>query len=781
MTQGMQQGALPETERALQQAVQQHQAGQLQIAENLYRKILHLNPNQPDANHNLGVLAVQCNQPECALPYLLTALKTDPTREQYWISYIDALLQAGRLEDAGRMIALARQQGLADEAMTSLTLRLESCAKPASDIQPAPSALDAEKDKPKLAASRKIKPSSKEVKALSDRLDKRQYPEAIHLAKIMTEHYPMYPYGWKALGTALEKTGQPAASLSAMQKAAELSPGDAEPYNHMGNTQLNLGRANEAAASYRTFLKIRPGDAAVHCNLGVALRQMGFLADAESSYRRAMKINPHFAEAHNNLGNTLKDLGRYEEAEASFRHALRIRPSYAEALNNLGATLKELRKYDDAVVCFRQALSLNPAYAEAHNNLGYALRELGKLDQALASCRHALELKPDYADAHNNLGGILKEMGKIDESMASCLRALEIKPDFAVAYNNLGTMLLTRGDTSPAIDSYSHALALQPDYILARVNLGYAQLACGQLSEGWKNHEYRTCINKTRFPYTPYWSGEPLQDRTILIWGEQGIGDEIMFASLFPEIIEQAGHCIIECAPKLVPLFTRSFPDAQIIEKTTPPHPATQSGIDYQCASGSLALWLRPMLTSFPQKNNFLMADPTRVACWKNRFASLGPGPKIGINWRSSQMSCERNLHYTTLDQWGPIFHTQGVHFINLQYDECSAELNEARLRFVLPLHAFPEVDMYNDLDETAALIQALDLVICAPTTVSSIAAGLGINTWVMAYGVIWATHGTDHDLWFPSLHYFRRRWDQPWEEIIGQVAGQAGHLEQSA
>jgi Tfp pilus assembly protein PilF len=566
-------------------------------------------------------------------------------------------------------------------------------------------------------------------------------------------------------------------ALLPMQKAVTLMPNDAESHNILGNILQTLGLADQSAACYRNVIDIKPDDAYAHCNLGVILRQQGCLNEAESSYRRALLIHPSFAEAHNNLGNTLKDLGRLDEAAISYRQALSLKPEYAAAHNNLGATLKELGKPDDSAESFRRALEINPEYAEAHNNLSTALKELGQFHEALTTCRRALQINPNYADAHSNLGGIQKELGQIDEAEASCHRALLIKPDLAVAHNNLANALQTRGNSEAAIASYNQALALKPGDTMARYNLGYAQLACGQLTEGWQNYAFRICIDKNKFPFIEPWAGEDLVGKSILISGEQGIGDEIMFASLFSEIIARAGCCIIECAPKLVPLFTRSFSGAQVIPKTEPPHPVTYSGIDYQSDSGSLAQWLRPTLTSFPQRNNFLKSDPARVAYWKTRISDLGNGPKIGINWRSGLQTGERSLHYTSLNQWKPIFSPPAVHFINLQYDECSSELNEVREKFGIPVHNFNEVDMYNDLDETAALIQALDLVICAPTAVSSIAAAMGINTWIMSYGTPWTCHGTEHDCWFPSVRYFKREWNQNWDEIIEHVASQLNSL----
>ncbi len=779
----LQQALTLKIEHALQQAVAQHQAGSLQGAEDLYRAILQVDPDQPDANHNLGVLLVQISQPSAALPHFLAALNADATKGQYWISYIDALIQASQLADARQILTLVRQQGLEGEEVDALALRLGSSKQTVafSDVDMSVIAPDVtektkgtkRKAKAKPATDRKKHPSVQEMNTLSVLFSKGRYAEAAGLARKMTERFPFHPYGWKALGAACRQIGRNTDALMAMQKAAELAPDDIESHNNLGNILLESGRIEEALSSFRQVIEIKPDNTDAHCNLGVALRQLGRLNEAQASYRRALQINPSFAQAHNNLGNTLKDLGRFNEAEVCYRDALAIKPDYSEAHNNLGATLRELGKLDEAVACYRCALAIKPDYAEAHSNLGFALRDLGQFDEALASCHRALELKPDYADAHGNLGGILKELGQLDDAIASCREALAIKPDLVIAHNNLGNALQTRGDSAAAITSYRQALTLKPDSIMARYNLGYAQLACGQLTEGWENHEFRTCIDRTRFTQLPYWAGESLTDKSILLWSEQGVGDDIIFASLFSEIIARADRCIIECAPKLVPLFTRSFPDAQVIAKSDPPHPATQIGIDYQCAAGSLAQWLRPTLASFPHHNTYLIPDPARVTYWKIRLAELGSGPKIGFSWRSSLMTGERPLSCTTLDQWGPILTIPGVHFINLQYDECSAELDEARQRFGVPLHNFTEVDMYNDLDETAALIRALDLVITAPTSIYALTAGLGVNTWAMTYGIAWLSHGTEYFPWFPTLRYFSRQWNQTWNETIEYISEQ--------
>jgi hypothetical protein len=255
------------------------------------------------------------------------------------------------------------------------------------------------------------------------------------------------------------------------------------------------------------------------------------------------------------------------------------------------------------------------------------------------------------------------------------------------------------------------------------------------------------------------------------VWKEHSVGTQIVFAGMFPDLIARAGYCIVECTAKLVPLFARSFPDCDVVPRTDPPHPDTQHGIDFQIPSGGLARWLRTGLATFPRHQGYLAADPARVAWWKERLQKLGAGPKIGFSWRSIITRGERALDCTALDQWGAILRTPGARFVCLQYDECSAELGAAQAEFGVSLHRFGELDLFNDLDDAAALISALDLVISAPTAIADLSAALGTPTWRLDYGVDWKMHNAGHHPWFPAMRRFTRSLHQPWEEVIKKVA----------
>ena len=404
-------------QRALQQGIAAHKENKLQEAERFYRVILNSQPTHPVANHNLGVLAVSGNKTNSALPLFKIALESNPKKEQFWLSYIDALIKENQFENAKQVIEQGKKNGVAGEKLTTLEAQL------------------AAKTKPKNANS--ISPSLQQLSNLLRYYQNGRYGDAEKLAVSITQEFPNHPFSWKILGALLGQTGRKAEALKANQKAVELAPQEAATHHNLGITQQELGRLGEAEASLRQSIALKPNFAEAHYNLGITLKTLGRLEEAEASYRQAMGFKPDYAEAHNGLGITLKALGRLEEAEASYRQAIAFKPDYTKAHYNLGIMLQELPRSEEAEASYRQAIALNPDFAEAHYNLGITLSAMGRLEEAEAKYRHAIALKPDYAEAHNNLGITLKALGRLDEAIDCYEHAIKITPNSAVAESNL--------------------------------------------------------------------------------------------------------------------------------------------------------------------------------------------------------------------------------------------------------------------------------------------------------------------------------------------------------
>jgi tetratricopeptide (TPR) repeat protein len=413
-------------EQALQQGVAAHKEGKLEDAERLYRAILKSQPAHPDANHNLALIAVSANKADAALPLFKTALETNPKIEQFWLSYIDALIKEKQFESLKQVLEQAKKQGVAREKLNVLEAQLASINK--------------QENVSRLSSSQQ------QLSNLLEHYQNGRFGDAEKLAVSFTQEFPQHPFGWKVLGAVLGQTGRKSEAVDANQTAVALSPKDAE----------------------------------AHYNLGVTLKELGRLEEAVASYTQAIAFEPDYTEAHNNMGVTLKELGRLDEAVASYTQAIAFELDYAEAHNNMGITLQELGRLEEAEASYTQAIELKLDFAEAHSNLGNMLKELGRLDEAEASYTQAIALKPDFAEAHSNLGITLSELGRFAEAEASCIQAIDLKPDFSEAHNNLGVLLFESGKYNLAaeqfelIDTHNSKLyAIQCSYLQDEENIFY--------------------------------------------------------------------------------------------------------------------------------------------------------------------------------------------------------------------------------------------------------------------------------------------------------------------
>lgn len=378
-------------EQALLQAIAHHQAGQLQDAERVYRAILQDQPTHPDANHNLGVLAVQVKQLATGLQHFRAALEANPSQGQYWLSYIDALIQDDQPDAALRLLEQGRQRGLQGEKVDALAARLTGGVPAKAQSNGARSACAFED------AFQTVEPGLQEITAVMAMFTAGRYKETAALAQALTVSYPLHGFGWKVLGAALKQMGQGADALPPMRRAAELAPGDAESQNNLGISLMDLGQLDGAELRFRMALEIKPDFADAYNNLGNLLKNMRRLSEAEGCYRLALEIKPDYAEVHNNLGNTLHELHRLDKAEASCRRALEIKPDYANAHNNLGNALRDQGWLEEAEASYLRALDSNPGYGRALCNLGHTYCDLDDMRQAAIAYQKALAVDPTHS------------------------------------------------------------------------------------------------------------------------------------------------------------------------------------------------------------------------------------------------------------------------------------------------------------------------------------------------------------------------------------------------
>ena len=418
----VQEGGERTVAEALSEAGNHHRQGRHAQAEQLYRAILSAHPAHPDANHNLGVLAVQLGKPALGLPHLKAAVEAAPAQGPFRLDYAEGLLAAGHPAEALRIMESALSEGVGD-----LSTAAGVCERA-------------------LIALHQSAPPSQSLEA----------------SIRFTGRWPDRPIGWKLRFKCHSALGRIEEALGDLRHLTSLDPQDADAHLGLGAQLQLIGRPEEAEAACRRALAIRPDYARAHNVLGATLADLGRLEEAESACNEALAIQPDYAEALDNLGGILRQRGRAEEAESALRRALAARPDYAAAHNNLGNTLRDLGRLDEAQTAYLQALAIAPELAEAHANLANLLREQGRLEEAESTCRQALGIKPDDARAHMVLGAVLDDLGRIEEAEAAYRRALEIDDSFAEGHANLGTLLDAQGRQEEALACYDRAIALKP-------------------------------------------------------------------------------------------------------------------------------------------------------------------------------------------------------------------------------------------------------------------------------------------------------------------------------
>lgn len=356
---------------------------------------------------------------------------------------------------------------------------------------------------------------------------------------------------------------------------------------------------------------------------------------------------------------------------------------------------------------------------------------------------------------------------------------LLVQPDRADLWNRRAIAWIQGAAPRRAQVAARRALALNPADAGAAWCLAQAALMAGDLATGWRWYEAGFAIG-ARWPdrrhVLPPWRGEPLAGRRLLVWSEQGVGDQLLLASCLSDLLARTDACVIETIPRLVPLFARSFPGAEVRAQIYDLARADFQEVgdcDCQISLGTLPALVRRRLADFPNHAGYLVPDPERVAAWRNHLAALGPGLKVGIAWRSRANSPHNDRFHSRLDAWGPVLGIPGIHFVNLQYEDAEAELLDAEARFGVSIHRLPGVDLMNDLDEMAAVSQALDLVVATFASAAEMAGSVGTPVLMLApTRVNYKYLGSDRLPWLPSITpFFRERWGEDWHRVLGKVA----------
>lgn len=517
----------------------------------------------------------------------------------------------------------------------------------------------------------------------------------------------------------------------------------------------------------RSGVEQAPEDVQLRLQLFGLLRSMNNPIDARVEIETAARLAPTDARVQRELGRLECWVDLPAAAERHFRAAIALDPGTITYRLDLGHHLLDQKQFDDVIEFLRKTATQFPEAAAVHALLGHSLRWHGRHEEALTSLTRALELDPDNASAMVDIAKLNEELGDCESGLHFYRRAAEIR--------------------GPSFSATRYC---------------YALLGAGRVREAWAANFNR--VEHRAFAALPgirAWGGESLEGKSIMVIGENGVGDQIRDATSFADLIAIAGHVTITCDPRLVPLFQRSFPQAAFLPVLREHRVANFERMlsqliderayrkmqehNYCVLSPDLLYYFRGANELWGHKRCYLKPDSGLHERWRERVSLLGPGLKIGISWRSGALNYNRECLYTRILDWGPILRLPGVKFVNLQYDECQEEIRAVEKQFGVRIHGWDDLNRKDDFEGVSALLQQLDLVLSPNTTVTEHAGALGVPTLYMVRVPIAYDHWrrkdtTGQDRMYPSVRHIYG--DRPWDtaSLVANTAAEIRKLGQA-
>ena len=664
------------------------------------------------------------------------------------------------------------------------------------------------KNKKAIQGYQKLKnPPQVEIDRLISLFNSNQLRAAVSLGATLKRQFPGALILYEILGAANLSLGLVDDTIKNYQKVLELNPKHTDAYNNLGMAFYEQGKFAEAAESYQKAVELEPSFANAHYNLGNAFKQIGDLKKAIESYRSSLAINSNDIEILSEYGNALRNYGEFEKAIECYKKILALNPSLIDIQTYLDDTIKEKKEifneikkeiiqessipetaqfmHQIAILFYgkgnierslenlESAIKIHPTYDDAYVTLGIVLSKTEKIEKVIDSYIRAIKVNPDNAKAYNNLGTTLKERGEIKTAIKYYQEALKIKPDYALAFSNLGSALQEIGDVDAAIDSYENALKIKPNSVEVHYNQSLAYLYNGDFKLGWAKYEWRWQRDKWSRIHLqstkPLWN--PAEKNRVLLWAEQGIGDEIMFASVISDLYASCSKLIVKIDKRLIPIFRRSFPDD--IDFRLRDETVSETEYDAHVPMGSLPLHFRQTSDSFkPSAKGWLSACDTKASRLRKELLSDGSETLIGISWHSSNYRNGAEKKVMDLTQLAKKLHAPKVKLINLQYGEVDKELDSLQKETGIEVVQVPDIDNMDNIDDLAALIMACDKVVSISNVTIHLAGALGKEAHILLASLCdwrWGQSGNS-SYWYNSVRLCRQTKVGNWHDALRQL-----------
>lgn len=477
--------SLPED--GMECAIYLQQQWRFEDARKKYEELLRGNPEDASALHNIGVLfSVQLLEPSTALPYFEAALNINPTRLQFWFSYIDALIKADALEVAEHVLSLASGYGLNDLQIASFERDIRLARTTVNDLVAVALKKAAPLPEPQpvqAVASVGDEPSIADLQQLLSLFNQKKYERAIKNASTLLVRFPTSASVWRLLAESEKRAGHWQKALEAYRQAASLLPADASAQMLWADALLGAGQQHEAAAVLQRILRMQPDYAAAHAKMGQVFQAQGALEEAVQSYARALQQEPNNPIFLEKFGATLRLQGDQDGALVCFKAAVDASPNSAELLDAYGVTLRNQERLGAAENAFRQALKIHPGYTQALRNLCHLLEVHGRFAEAEAGLLRCAEIDNESPESLYEIGRNLVQQKKEDEALEWLRRAIKAQPDYAAAHITLSAALNATEDPLAAMEEIKASIKVLPNIPHLHTNLGIVNLSLSRADD----------------------------------------------------------------------------------------------------------------------------------------------------------------------------------------------------------------------------------------------------------------------------------------------------------
>jgi len=706
-----------------------HKNGNLAEAKTIYESILKVNPKQFHALHMLGAIAIQSNNFQAAIDLITLAIEANPNIADFYSNRGVAFQNINNYEkaihDFDRAITIQPQyldahfnRGLALFHLHELTKSVES------------------------------------------------FDKAISIN-------PQHALSYFNRGVALEGLNKILDATISYEKAISIKPDYWEAHFNLGHALQELKKPEEAIKHYNKVISLAPNFAEAFANRGLAFQELRRFEEAIASYDKAVDVNPNYVQAYSNRGNALQELSLFVDAINSYKKALSIDPLFIEAYSNMGTALHELSRFDDAIESYEKAITIKPDFAEAFYNLGRARKALNQFEESIVCFDKAINLKNNYDDAWCNKGVALHGLKRYKEAIRCYDKSIESNHNNSEAWSNKGATLAGLRQYEEAISHYEKSLIIKPMAADIQVNLAHAYLNIYNFTLGWNKYEWRLESKKNKavklITSKPAWTGAKNHGK-LFIWAEQGIGDQIMYSSIFKELQAFSQKKIVSLDRKLIPLYQRSFPQFIFYEKNKI---LDETEYEEHIPIASLGRLFRKNLYDF--KNSefpYLLDDKEKTKEFTTKYKKPG---KItcGISWKSANPDVGEDKSIP-LDQLYDILKLDLIDFINLQYQNGSFGLTDQEKIYGSNINSIDCIDIYNDIDSVASIISACDVIITCSNSTAHLAGALNKPTLLIlpyASGRFWYwSEYEGRSLWYSSVKIFTQKNPLSWFEVIEEV-----------